>query len=173
MQSWKWNRRTGLWIRKSSLPADVKRILIVAPSTLCSRQQNELLEKFSISFEIFIRERCKLQTHPPGMATGMAKRHPAPFQRFCNKQLATAILLCLYSPSRFSSAGRFLEEAVFCQVAGTLHPSHARQSAESHVGNCEAGRPECTNTPNRKNLQVPSSRWRVNNTRKYPVTISA
>lgn len=47
----------GLLIRELLMRADAKRVLIVAPGGLCDQWQDELLEKFGVTFEIFSREK--------------------------------------------------------------------------------------------------------------------
>ena len=47
----------GLLIRELLLRADAKKILIVAPGSLCEQWQDELLEKFGVTFEIFSKEK--------------------------------------------------------------------------------------------------------------------
>lgn len=47
----------GLLIRELLMRADAKRILIVCPGSLTEQWQDELLEKFSVQFEIFSREK--------------------------------------------------------------------------------------------------------------------
>ncbi len=47
----------GLLISELLMRADAKRILIVSPGSLTEQWQDELLEKFSIPFEIFSREK--------------------------------------------------------------------------------------------------------------------
>jgi len=47
----------GLLIRELLMRADAKRILIVAPGSLTEQWQDELIEKFSVTFEIFSREK--------------------------------------------------------------------------------------------------------------------
>lgn len=47
----------GLLIRELLLRADAKRILIVAPGSLTEQWQDELLEKFGVTFDIFSREK--------------------------------------------------------------------------------------------------------------------
>ncbi len=47
----------GLLISELLLRADAKRVLIVSPGSLTEQWQDELLEKFSIQFEIFSREK--------------------------------------------------------------------------------------------------------------------
>ena len=47
----------GLLIRELMMRADAKRILIVAPGSLCEQWQDELLEKFGTVFGIFSREK--------------------------------------------------------------------------------------------------------------------
>ncbi len=46
----------GLYIRELILRADAKRILIVSPGSLVEQWQDELYEKFGLSFKIFSRE---------------------------------------------------------------------------------------------------------------------
>lgn len=47
----------GLLIRELVLRADAKRILIVSPGSLSEQWQDELLEKFGLTFELFSREK--------------------------------------------------------------------------------------------------------------------
>lgn len=47
----------GLLIRELLMRADVKRVLIVSPGSLTEQWQDELLEKFSLTFEIFSKEK--------------------------------------------------------------------------------------------------------------------
>ncbi|MDC9729796.1 MAG: helicase-related protein [Methyloprofundus sp.] len=47
----------GLFIRELIMRADAKRILIVSPGSLSEQWQDELLEKFGLTFEIFSREK--------------------------------------------------------------------------------------------------------------------
>ena len=47
----------GLLIRELLMRADARRILIVSPGSLTEQWQDELLEKFSVQFEIFSREK--------------------------------------------------------------------------------------------------------------------
>lgn len=47
----------GLFIRELIMRADAKRILIVSPGSLAEQWQDELLEKFGLTFEIFSREK--------------------------------------------------------------------------------------------------------------------
>lgn len=47
----------GLLIRELVMRADARRILIVAPRALTEQWQEELLEKFSLTFDIFSREK--------------------------------------------------------------------------------------------------------------------
>lgn len=47
----------GLLIRELLMRADARRILIVSPGGLTDQWQDELLEKFGVSFEIFSREK--------------------------------------------------------------------------------------------------------------------
>lgn len=47
----------GLLIRELLMRADAKRILIVSPGSLTEQWQDELLEKFGVTFEIFSREK--------------------------------------------------------------------------------------------------------------------
>ena len=47
----------GLYIRELIMRADAKRILIVSPGSLTEQWQDELLEKFSLTFEILSREK--------------------------------------------------------------------------------------------------------------------
>jgi superfamily II DNA or RNA helicase len=47
----------GLLIRELLMRADAKRVLIVAPGSLCEQWQDELFEKFGTQFEIFSREK--------------------------------------------------------------------------------------------------------------------
>ncbi len=47
----------GLLIRELLMRADARRVLIVAPGSLTEQWQDEMLEKFGISFEIFSREK--------------------------------------------------------------------------------------------------------------------
>jgi superfamily II DNA or RNA helicase len=47
----------GLLIRELLMRADAKRVLIVAPGSLCEQWQDELLEKFGSAFEIYSREK--------------------------------------------------------------------------------------------------------------------
>ncbi len=47
----------GLFIRELIMRADAKRILIVSPGSLTEQWQDELLEKFGLTFEIFSREK--------------------------------------------------------------------------------------------------------------------
>ena len=47
----------GLLIRELLLRADAKRILIVSPGSLTEQWQDELIEKFGVSFDIFSREK--------------------------------------------------------------------------------------------------------------------
>jgi len=47
----------GLLIRELLLRADARRILIVSPGSLTEQWQDELLEKFSVQFEIFSKEK--------------------------------------------------------------------------------------------------------------------
>jgi len=47
----------GLFIRELLLRADAKRVLIVAPGSLSGQWQDELYEKFGLSFDIFSREK--------------------------------------------------------------------------------------------------------------------
>jgi superfamily II DNA or RNA helicase len=47
----------GLLIRELVMRADARRILVVAPGSLCGQWQDELREKFGLDFEIFSRER--------------------------------------------------------------------------------------------------------------------
>ncbi|MBM9518988.1 DUF3883 domain-containing protein [Desulforhopalus vacuolatus] len=47
----------GLLIRELLMRADAKRILIVSPGSLTEQWQDELIEKFSVQFEIFSREK--------------------------------------------------------------------------------------------------------------------
>lgn len=46
----------GLLIKELMVRADAKRVLVVAPGSLCEQWQDELLEKFDINFEIFSRQ---------------------------------------------------------------------------------------------------------------------
>ena len=54
----------GLFIRELIMRADAKRILIVSPGSLTEQWQDELLEKFGLTFEILSRE--KQQQCPSG-----------------------------------------------------------------------------------------------------------
>jgi len=47
----------GLLIRELLMRADAKRILIVSPGSLSEQWQDELLEKFGVTFDIFSREK--------------------------------------------------------------------------------------------------------------------
>ena len=47
----------GLLIRELIMRADAKKILIVAPGSLTEQWQDELLEKFGVTFDIFSREK--------------------------------------------------------------------------------------------------------------------
>ncbi len=47
----------GLLIRELMMRADAKRVLIVAPGSLCGQWQDELHEKFGLDFQIFSREK--------------------------------------------------------------------------------------------------------------------
>jgi len=47
----------GLFIRELIMRADARRILIISPGSLTEQWQDELLEKFGLSFEIFSREK--------------------------------------------------------------------------------------------------------------------
>lgn len=47
----------GLLIRELTMRADAKRILIVSPGSLSEQWQDELLEKFGLTFELFSREK--------------------------------------------------------------------------------------------------------------------
>lgn len=47
----------GLFIRELIMRADARRILIVSPGSLTEQWQDELFEKFGLSFEIFSREK--------------------------------------------------------------------------------------------------------------------
>ena len=47
----------GLYIRELIMRADAKRILIVSPGSLTEQWQDELLEKFGLTFEILSREK--------------------------------------------------------------------------------------------------------------------
>ena len=47
----------GLLISELLMRADAKRILIVSPGSLTEQWQDELIEKFSMQFEIFSREK--------------------------------------------------------------------------------------------------------------------
>lgn len=47
----------GLFIRELIMRADAKKILIVSPGSLTEQWQDELLEKFGLTFEIFSREK--------------------------------------------------------------------------------------------------------------------
>ena len=47
----------GLYIREMIMRADAKRILIVSPGSLTEQWQDELLEKFGLTFEILSREK--------------------------------------------------------------------------------------------------------------------
>jgi len=47
----------GLLIRELLMRADAKRILIVSPGSLTEQWQDELLEKFGVTFDIFSREK--------------------------------------------------------------------------------------------------------------------
>jgi superfamily II DNA or RNA helicase len=47
----------GLLIRELIMRADAKRILIVAPGSLCDQWQEEMFEKFGLQFQIFSREK--------------------------------------------------------------------------------------------------------------------
>ena len=47
----------ALLIRELLMRADAKRVLIVAPGSLCEQWQDEFLEKFGMQFEIFSREK--------------------------------------------------------------------------------------------------------------------
>ncbi|AOJ14710.1 helicase-related protein [Burkholderia vietnamiensis] len=49
----------GLLIRELLMRADAKRILIVAPGSLVEQWQDEMFEKFGLSFELFSRERVE------------------------------------------------------------------------------------------------------------------
>jgi superfamily II DNA or RNA helicase len=49
----------GLFIRELLMRADAKRILIVAPGSLVEQWQDELFEKFGLSFTIFSREQVE------------------------------------------------------------------------------------------------------------------
>ncbi len=47
----------GLLIRELLMRADARRILVVSPGSLTEQWQDELLEKFSVRFEVFSREK--------------------------------------------------------------------------------------------------------------------
>ncbi|HCF05834.1 MAG TPA: RNA helicase [Desulfomicrobiaceae bacterium] len=49
----------GLYIRELMMRADAKRVLIVAPGSLVEQWQDEMAEKFGLSFEIFSREQVE------------------------------------------------------------------------------------------------------------------
>ncbi|MGZ8941540.1 MAG: helicase-related protein [Methylobacter sp.] len=49
----------GLFIRELLMRADAKRVLIVAPGSLVEQWQDELFEKFGLSFTIFLREQVE------------------------------------------------------------------------------------------------------------------
>lgn len=49
----------GLLIRELLMRADAKRVLIVAPGSLVEQWQDEMFEKFGLSFELFSRERVE------------------------------------------------------------------------------------------------------------------
>jgi superfamily II DNA or RNA helicase len=49
----------GLFIRELLMRADAKRVLIVAPGSLVEQWQDELFEKFGLSFTIFSREQVE------------------------------------------------------------------------------------------------------------------
>lgn len=46
----------GLYIRELLMRADARRVLIVAPGSLVEQWQDEMFEKFGLSFELFTRE---------------------------------------------------------------------------------------------------------------------
>ncbi|KPA15634.1 RNA helicase [Candidatus Magnetomorum sp. HK-1] len=50
----------GLFIRELIMRADAHRILIISPGSLTEQWQDELLEKFSLRFEIFSKEKQEL-----------------------------------------------------------------------------------------------------------------
>ncbi|QXP86594.1 helicase-related protein [Methylococcus capsulatus] len=49
----------GLYIRELLMRADAKRVLIVAPGSLVEQWQDELFEKFGLSFSLFSREQVE------------------------------------------------------------------------------------------------------------------
>ena len=49
----------GLFIRELLMRADAKRVLIVAPGSLVEQWQDEMFEKFGLSFTLFSRERVE------------------------------------------------------------------------------------------------------------------
>ncbi|WP_297505533.1 helicase-related protein [Ferrovum sp.] len=49
----------GLFIRELLMRADVKRVLIVAPGSLVEQWQDEMFEKFGLSFSLFSREQVE------------------------------------------------------------------------------------------------------------------
>ncbi|QRR12289.1 DUF3883 domain-containing protein [Burkholderia sp. MS389] len=49
----------GLLIRELLMRADARRVLIVAPGSLVEQWQDEMFEKFGLSFELFSRERVE------------------------------------------------------------------------------------------------------------------
>jgi superfamily II DNA or RNA helicase len=49
----------GLFIRELLMRADAKRVLIVAPGSLVEQWQDEMFEKFSLSFSLFSREQIE------------------------------------------------------------------------------------------------------------------
>jgi superfamily II DNA or RNA helicase len=49
----------GLYIRELLMRADAKRVLIVAPGGLVDQWQDEMFEKFGLTFELFTRERVE------------------------------------------------------------------------------------------------------------------
>lgn len=52
----------GLFIRELLMRADAKRVLIVAPGSLVEQWQDEMFEKFGLSFKLFSREQLE-QSH--------------------------------------------------------------------------------------------------------------
>jgi len=49
----------GLFIRELLMRADAKRVLIVAPGSLIEQWQDEMFEKFGLSFMLFSREQIE------------------------------------------------------------------------------------------------------------------
>jgi SNF2 family DNA or RNA helicase len=49
----------GLFIRELLMRADAKRVLIVAPGSLVEQWQDEMFEKFGLSFTLFSREQVE------------------------------------------------------------------------------------------------------------------